>query len=104
MPAYCPNARKRRSRPRVYAYERSRLAADSFVNETNVGVHYYYSALSGRRVWVEGPAYLLNQAEACHQLCDVAVSSPIWLRPQSACLRLLRPMYSSIIGCQVNLT
>jgi hypothetical protein len=41
------------------------------VDDTTVGVHYYYSALSGRRVWVEGPTYLLDQAEARRRLCEV---------------------------------
>lgn len=38
------------------------------VDHTTVGVYYYYSALAERRVWVEGPTYLLDEAEARHRL------------------------------------
>jgi hypothetical protein len=34
------------------------------VDHTTVGVHYYYSALSERRLWVEGPSYALDQQRA----------------------------------------
>ncbi len=42
------------------------------VDHTTVGVYYYYSALAERRVWVEGPTYLLDQAEARHRLVESA--------------------------------
>lgn len=38
------------------------------VDHTTVGVYYYYSALTERRMWVEGPTYLLDQAEAKRRL------------------------------------
>ena len=34
------------------------------VDQTTAGVHYYYSALSERRLYVEGPTYLLDAARA----------------------------------------
>ncbi|HUR59490.1 MAG TPA: hypothetical protein VM029_17365 [Opitutaceae bacterium] len=34
------------------------------VDQTTAGVHYYYSALSERRLYVEGPTYLLDSARA----------------------------------------
>jgi hypothetical protein len=34
------------------------------IDHTRVGLHFYYSALSERRLWVEGPTYSLDPAEA----------------------------------------
>ena len=42
------------------------------VDHTTAGVYYYYSALAERRVWVEGPTYLLDQPEAKRRLCRAA--------------------------------
>jgi hypothetical protein len=42
------------------------------VDHTTAGVHYYLSALSERRLWIEGPTYLLDQAEARHRLVRAA--------------------------------
>lgn len=36
----------------------------ALVDHTTAGVYYYYSAFTGRRLWIEGPSYLSNQAEA----------------------------------------
>jgi hypothetical protein len=34
------------------------------IDHTRVGLHFYYSALAERRLWVEGPTYTLEPAEA----------------------------------------
>jgi hypothetical protein len=41
------------------------------VDHTTVGVHYYHSALAERRMWVECPSYMLDQAVAKRRLCEV---------------------------------
>lgn len=38
------------------------------VDHTTVGVHYYFSALTERRMWIEGPTYALDQVEARRRL------------------------------------
>lgn len=38
------------------------------IDDTTVDKYYYYSALAERRLWVEGPTYLLNQPEARHRM------------------------------------
>lgn len=38
------------------------------IDETTVDKYYYYSALAERRLWVEGPSYLRNQAGAAARL------------------------------------
>lgn len=40
----------------------------SVVDRTTLDKHYYYSALSGRRLWVEGPAYLRDYPEALRRM------------------------------------
>ncbi|HEY1110543.1 MAG TPA: hypothetical protein VGE76_17970, partial [Opitutaceae bacterium] len=42
------------------------------VDHTTVGVHYYYSALSERRLWIEGPSYQLDTAETIARLTEAS--------------------------------
>lgn len=42
------------------------------VDHTTVGVHYYYSALSERRMWIEGPSYQLDTAETIQRLTEAS--------------------------------
>ncbi|PTY08479.1 hypothetical protein DB347_02540 [Opitutaceae bacterium EW11] len=42
------------------------------IDDTTVDKYYYYSALAERRLWVEGPAYVLNQPEAVRRLEEAA--------------------------------
>ena len=60
------------------------IAAD----HTTVGVYYFYSALAERRMWIEGPTYLIDQAEARHRLVAAARfyyhHQPLPVRPVSS--------------------
>ncbi len=42
------------------------------VDHTTAGVHFYYSALSERRLWVEGPTYVLQTAVARQRMAAAA--------------------------------
>lgn len=48
----------------AFSEKNLRANATAVIDRTTVDKHYYYSALSERRFWVEGPTYLRNQYEA----------------------------------------
>jgi hypothetical protein len=64
----------------------------ALIDDTTVDKYYYYSALAERRLWVEGPSYLRNQAAAAARL--ESASKFFYERVVDASLREQRaPLY-----------
>jgi hypothetical protein len=57
------------------------------VDHTTVGVHYYFSALTERRLWIEGPTYALDQTEARRRLIRSAQTFYAQRAPPQSLLR-----------------
>jgi hypothetical protein len=62
------------------------------IDHTRVGLHFYYSALAERRLWVEGPIYTLEPAEAQRRM---RLAADIFYRSKlpMALLTSLSPCY-----------
>jgi hypothetical protein len=52
----------------AFTRDTMQVAQTAAIDRTTVDKYFYYSALSGRRLWVEGPTYLRNQAEASRRI------------------------------------
>jgi hypothetical protein len=62
------------------------------VDHTTAGVYYYYSALSERRLWIEGPSYLLD-AERVQRRLRQADRIFYHHRPPTTAMMTLDPCY-----------
>jgi hypothetical protein len=58
------------------------------IDHTRVGLHFYYSALAERRLWVEGPTYTLEPAEARRRM---QVAAEIFYRNKRPVASLTSP-------------
>ncbi len=61
------------------------------LDSTTVDKHYFYSAISERRLWVEGPSYLRNQPEANRRMALAGRVFYFGLSPQE--LPIEQPVY-----------
>jgi hypothetical protein len=71
------------------AFTAKNLSTDRgiLVDHTTVGVHYYFSALTERRLWIEGPTYALDQTEARRRLIRSAQTFYAQRAPPRSLLR-----------------